>query len=81
MRFVNETVSVEVRVSADGTPQPLAFVWEGRRFQVADYGRTWVENDIRCFLVMTPAQDIFELRLLSDGRWILARALERPHLA
>jgi len=81
MRFVNEPVSVEVRVSADGTPQPLAFVWEGRRFQVADYGRTWVENDIRCFLVMTPAQEIFELRLLSDGRWILARALERPHLA
>ncbi len=81
MRFVNEPVSVEVRVSADGTPQPLAFAWEGRRFQVADYGRTWVENDIRCFLVMTPAQEIFELRLLSDGRWILARALERPHLA
>jgi hypothetical protein len=81
MRFVNEPVSVEVRVSADGTPQPLAFAWEGRHFQVVDYGRTWVENDIRCFLVMTPAQEIFELRLLPDGRWMLARALERPHLA
>lgn len=81
MRFVNEPVSVEARVSADGTPQPLAFAWEGRRFKVADYGRTWVENGIRCFLVMTPAQEIFELRLLPDGRWILARALERPHQA
>lgn len=81
MRFVNEPVSVEIRVSADGTPQPMAFVWEGRRHQVADHGRAWVEDDVRCFLVMTPAQEIFELRLLPDGRWILARALERPHLA
>ncbi len=81
MRFVNEPVSVVARVSADGTPQPVAFEWEGRHFDVADYGRTWVENGIRCFLVMTPAQEIFELRQLPDGRWILARALERPHQA
>jgi hypothetical protein len=81
MRFVNEPVSVEARVSADGTLQPLAFEWEGCRFVVADYGRTWVENGIHCFLVMTPAQEIFELRQFPDGRWILARALERPHLA
>jgi hypothetical protein len=81
MRFVNEPVTVEVRVSADGTPQPMAFVWEGRRYQVADHGRTWVEDGARCFLVMTPAQEIFELRLLPDGQWVLARALERPHLA
>jgi hypothetical protein len=81
MRFVNEPVSVEIHVGADGTPQPVAFAWEGRHYQVEDYGRTWIEDGVRCYLVMTPAQEIFELRLLPDGRWILARALERPHLA
>jgi hypothetical protein len=81
MRFVNKPVFVEIRVSADGAPQPLAFVWEGRRYQVAHRGRAWIEAGVRCYLVMTPAQEIFELRLLTDGRWILARAVERPHLA
>ena len=81
MRFVNKPVPVEIRVSADGAPQPLAFVWEGHCYQVANQGRTWIEDGVRCYLVMTPAQEIFELRLLPDGRWILARALERPHLA
>ena len=81
MTFVNEPVPVEVRISVDGTPQPVAFAWEGRRYKVADRGRTWVEGDARCFLVMTPGERIFELRLLPDGRWILARAAERPHIA
>ena len=81
MRFVNEPVSVQVHVSADGTPQPVAFAWDGRRYEVANQGRTWIEGGVRCFLVMTAAQEIFELRLLTDDRWILARALERPHLA
>ena len=49
--------------------------------KVADRGRTWVEDDARCFLVMTAAEEIFELRLLTDGRWMLARAPERSHIA
>jgi hypothetical protein len=81
MRFVNEPVSVEIRVSADGTPQPVAFAWQGHRYEVANQGRIWVEDGVRCFLVMTPTQEIFELSLLPDSRWILARALERPHIA
>jgi hypothetical protein len=81
MRFVNEPVPVETRAGADGAPQPSAFAWQGRRFQVAETGRTWIEDGARCFLVMTPAQEIFELRLLLDGRWILARAPQRPHMA
>lgn len=81
MRFVNEPISVEVHVGADGAPRPLAFAWEGRRYEVADWGRTWIEDDARCFLVMTPAQQVFELRLRPDGRWILARAPERLHIA
>jgi hypothetical protein len=81
MRFVNEPVQVEVRISADGTLQPVAFAWEGRRYEMANWGRAWIEDGVRCFLVMTSVNEIFELRLLTDGRWILARALERPHLA
>ena len=80
MRFVNEPVPVEARIGADGTPQPAAFAWQGRRYKVAETGRTWIEDGVRCFLVMTPAQEIFELRLLVDGRWILARAPQRPHI-
>ncbi len=81
MRFINEPVPVEVRIASDGAPQPVAFAWEGHRYEIASWGRTWVEKDVRCFLVMTPANEIYELRLLADGRWMLARALERPHLA
>jgi hypothetical protein len=81
MRFVNEPIPVEARIGADGTPQPVAFAWEGRRYDVADQGRTWVEDGVRCFLVMTSAQEIFELCLLADGRWMLARAPQRPHFA
>jgi len=81
MKLVNEPVPVEVRISADGAPQPVAFAWEGRRYEVADRGRTWVEGDVRCFLVMTPTEQVFELCLLPDGRWMLARAAERPHIA
>jgi hypothetical protein len=81
MRFVNEPVTVEVRIGAEGTPKPLAFAWEGRRYEVADWGRTWIEDGVRCFLVMTPTQEIFEIHYLPDGRWMLARAPEQPHLA
>lgn len=81
MRFVNEPVPVEIRISAEGVPQPLAFAWQGRRYEIASWGRAWVEEGVRCFLVMTAANEIFELCLLTDGRWMLARALERPPLA
>ena len=81
MRFVNEPVPVEARVGADGAPHPVAFAWQGRRYTVAETGRTWIEDGVRCFLVMTPAQEIFELRLHVDGRWILARAPQQPHIA
>ena len=81
MKFINEPVPVEVRISADGTPQPVAFAWEGRRYEVADRGRAWVEGDVWCFLVMTYNEQVFELRLLPDGRWMLARAPEHPYMA
>jgi hypothetical protein len=81
MRFVNEPVPVEVHIGADGAPAPIAFAWGGRRYKVADRGRAWVEDGAQCFLVMTVAEEIFELRLLADGRWMLARAPERSHIA
>ncbi len=81
MRFVGEPVLVEARIDADGVPQPLAFVWQGRRYEIAHWGRAWVDGGVRCFLVMTPANEIFELHFSPDGRWVLARAQERPNLA
>jgi len=81
VKFVNKPVPVEVRIGTDGTPMPVAFAWEGHRYKVADRGRTWVEDDVQCFLVMTANEEIFELRLLADGRWMLARAPERSHIA
>ena len=81
MKFVNEPVQVQVHISAEGVPRPLAFAWQGRRYEIASWGRTWAEDGVRCFLVMTATTEIFELRLLADGRWILARALKRPPLA
>ena len=81
MRFVNEPVPVEAHINTSGAPHPVAFVWQGRRYDIASWGRTWIENGARCFLVMTAANEIFELHSLADGRWILARALERPNLA
>ncbi len=81
MRFVDEPIQVEVRIGADGIPQPLAFAWEGHRYVVADRGRAWIEDGIRRFLVMTPSEEVFEWALLPDGRWLLARASDRSHLA
>jgi len=81
MIFINEPVAVEARIGMDGAARPVAFVWQGRRYDVAEWGRTWGEGDVRCFLVMTPAQEIFELHLMPDGRWKLARASQRPHIA
>ncbi len=81
MKFVNEPVSVEVRIGADGTPRPMAFAWEGHRYEIADWGRTWIEDGARRFLVMTPAHEVFELALLPDARWMLARAPQRSHMA
>ncbi len=81
MKFINKPVPVEVHIGADGAPIPVSFAWEGRRYKVADRGRTWVEDDAQCFLVMTAQEEIFELRLMADGRWMLARAPERPHIA
>lgn len=72
---------VEARISPEGLPEPTAFVWNNQRYAVADRGRTWMEEGTRCFLIMTPAHEVYELRLLADGRWRLARGPERRHAA
>jgi len=77
VRFINKSVAVEARISAESIPEPSAFVWDGRRYTVADVGRTWMEQGARCFLVMTPAQEVYELRQLPDGGWRLARGPEQ----
>ena len=67
----------------DGRIVPTAFIWRGRTRYIADTGREWVEEADgiawRCYLVRTPTQETFELRLdTTGGRWVLARAWLRP---
>jgi len=86
--FVNEPVLVQARFMLDGRIVPTAFIWRGRTRDIADTGREWVEEADgivwRCYLVRTPTQETFELRLAAAGsqgllgRWMLARAWLRP---
>ena len=73
-----EPTEVEVRVDADGQATPLAFTWRGQRMSVIGVGRCWVEADGGHILVMTPGERVFELLHLSDGRWEVVRAPDRP---
>ena len=76
--FVREPVSVEVRIRPDGTGLPLAFVWQGRRYEIVSWGRESSETqegrDVRCYLVQTAGPQTWELCLdLEMGQWILNR--------
>jgi hypothetical protein len=78
VEFVNEPVSVEVRLRRDGTTRPLAFVWRGRRFQIESWGRESTETGegkaVRCHLVQTTGLETWELcQNTETSQWILAR--------
>ena len=77
--FVDEPVLVQARFLTDGSVQPTAFIWQGRTRYIADTGRQWQESTggviWRCFLVMTPTSETFELRFdFAGSRWLLHRA-------
>ena len=66
--FINEPVSVEVRLRQDGTLTPLAFVWGGRRLLVESWGRESSETSdngraLHCYLVQTAGQETWQLCL------------------
>jgi hypothetical protein len=78
VEFVNEPVSVEARLRADGTAQPLAFVWRGHRFQIISWGREQTkgqgEQRVHCYLVQTGGAETWELcQDTETAQWLLAR--------
>jgi hypothetical protein len=84
VEFVDEPVSVEVRLRRDGTARPLAFVWRGRRFQIESWGREGIETRegkaVRCHLVQTTGLETWELcQNTETGQWTLVRHWTRPY--
>ena len=76
--FVREGIRVESRLRPDGTELPLAFMWEGQRYEIVSWGRESTRNqegrDVRCYLVQTTGPQTWELcQDLMLGQWILAR--------
>jgi nicotinamide-nucleotide amidase len=82
VEFVNEAVSVETQLSRDGMARPQAFVWRGRRFQIASWGREGAATrDGRAchyHLVQTPDLESWELcQDTETGGWTLSRRWAR----
>lgn len=76
--FVREGVRVEARLRPDGTELPLAFLWQGHRYEIVSWGREGTQRqegrDVRCYLVQTPGPQTWELcQDLVLGEWILTR--------
>jgi hypothetical protein len=71
---VNEAIAVEARFEEDGVIHPLAFMWRGKRYQVASLGRYWEQDGEHRFLVMTHGEQIYELAYLpTESAWRLRR--------
>jgi PncC family amidohydrolase len=86
VEFVNEAVNVEAQLRRDGTASPQAFVWRGRRFQIASWGREGVKTSggraCRYHLVQTPDLESWELcQDTETGAWTLARRWPRRRRA
>ena len=79
IEFINEPVSVEVRLRQDGSVIPLAFVWRGRRLQIESWGRESRETmdngrTVRAHLVQTAGEETWQLHLDTEtAQWTLAR--------
>jgi hypothetical protein len=85
VEFIDEAIAVETQLRHDGTARPVAFMWRGRRFAVASWGRESARmrkgRACRCHLVQTP--DLTSWELCQDaetGGWTLTRFWARgPH--
>ena len=76
--FIDEPILVQAQLLPDGDAQPTAFIWRGRTYAIADWGRQWREDAggaiWSCYLVRTSNLETFELRLNRvTGQWALAR--------
>ena len=86
VEFVDEAVSVETQLRRDGAPRPSAFVWRGRRFQIASWGRegATTRDGRACHyhLVQTPDLESWELcQDTETAAWTLARRWARARRA
>lgn len=86
LEFINEPVSVEGRAGSTGTSRPLAFTWQGRRYQIESWGResstTQGEKRVHCCLVQTPGPETWELcQDTETAQWTLARHWANPYRA
>ena len=86
VEFVDEAVSVETQLRRDGTVRPSAFVWRGRRFQIASWGRegATTRDGRACHyhLVQTPDLESWELcQDTATGGWTLTRRWARERRA
>lgn len=82
MKFVDIPTAVEARFDDAGRVTPTTFRWRGRDVRISDVGRRWTEphgpHQLRHYLVMTPAQDTFELCLdTGTMQWKITRVWER----
>ena len=78
VEFVNELIGVEVQVRRDGKNRPLAFVWQGRRYQIESWGREGIETrderSMHCHLVQTAGPETWELcQDTETAQWALTR--------
>ena len=86
MKFVDIPTAVEARFDEEGRVTPTKFRWQGRDVRISDVGRRWMEpcgsHQLHHYLVMTPAQDTFELCLdTSTLQWKITRVWERKRVA
>jgi hypothetical protein len=86
MKFVDIPTAVEARFDEDGRVTPRTLRWRGREVRISDVGRRWTEphgpHHLRHYLVMTPAQDTFELCLdTGTMQWKITRVWEREIVA
>jgi hypothetical protein len=84
LEFIDEPVSVEVRLRRDQTVRPLAFVWRGCRFQIESWGRHGTETrggrTLHCHLVQTTGPETWELcQDIETAQWRVSRHWARKH--
>jgi hypothetical protein len=84
VEFINEPVSVEVRLRLDETALPLAFVWRGRRFQIESWGRESTEMQdsrmVHRYLVQSKGLETWELAQdIETAQWTLVRHWARKY--
>lgn len=79
---MSQPVEVEARFDTHGRPTPLAFLLDGRRYPIIDWGRRWTDAAGQHFLVMVPGSHIVQLSFsASDHTWTAERVSGGPAVA